>query len=259
MDTKLYGMTHSHPAVAVRVMLELKGIEHEVRDIFPGLHPIVVRAAGFEGRTVPALRIDGHKLQGSLEISRALDEIEPFSPLFPADPELRRAVEDAERFGHDELQPLARRVFRFAALRSNEVRAWMAREVVGLPLPTLMGLAFKPVMVYYTRIVGASAEAVRRDLDRLPQLLDSTDSLLAEGVIGGPQPNAADCQILASVRLLLAHADLRALIEPRACGHAALALIPEYKEPIPAALPAGWLPSAPSSSPSAADVRRSPN
>ena len=64
---------------------------------------------GFQTMTVPALKVDGQRVQGSREISRAFDQIMPQPPLFPADPESRRAVDLAERCG-EELQDLARRL-----------------------------------------------------------------------------------------------------------------------------------------------------
>ena len=90
MRTKLYAVSLSHPCHAVRLMLERKGIDHEVADLLPGFHPLLVRAAGFRGGTVPALRIDGRRIQGSLRISRVLDELCPEPPLFPAEPGPRR-------------------------------------------------------------------------------------------------------------------------------------------------------------------------
>lgn len=243
MNAKLYGMAHSHPSIAARRMLEHKGIPHEVRNILPGLHPIVVRLALFRHRTVPALRIDGLKIQGTLNISRVLDAIAPARPLFPADRDQRRAVMEAEQFGHDELQPLGRRAFRWAALRSNAVRAWMAREVIGMPAPTLMGWLYKPVIVYFASIENADDATVHSDLQRLPDLLDQVDAFLDQGVIGGAEANAADYQILSSVRLLLVHEDLRPVVEKWRCARAAYALIPDYPEPVPAAFPSDWLPS----------------
>ncbi len=38
VPAKLYSLSLSHPTQAARLMLERKGIEHEV-DLFPGLHP----------------------------------------------------------------------------------------------------------------------------------------------------------------------------------------------------------------------------
>lgn len=248
---QLYGMKHSHPVLAARIALELTGIDFEAHDLFPGLHGMIVRAAQFPGWTVPALRLDGHRLQGTRVIFRELDRLEPQAGLFPRDPERRRLVEQAERFGHDELQPLARRVFRWAGIRDNAVREWMARYVVGAPAPALAGHAFKPVMIVYGRYISKASDAqVREDLARLPAHLDHADALIDEGAIGGDAPNAADLQILSSLRLLLAHEDLRPAIAGRPCGRAALGLIPDYPRsgpdslpPIPPALPPEWLPA----------------
>ena len=247
----LYGMKPSHAVLAARMALELTGLEFEAHDLFPGLHGLIVRARGFSGWTVPALRIDGRKLQGTLAIARELDRLAPDAGLFPRDPGRRQVVEDAERFGHDELQAIARRVFRWAGAHDNAIRAWMAKYVVGMPAATLAGYVFKPVMVLFGRIISKASDAqVRDDLARLPALLDHADALIENGTIGGEAPNAADLQILTSVRLLLAHEDLRPLIASRPSGQAALRLIPDYPRPgadalpaVPAALPPEWLPT----------------
>ena len=245
----LYGMKHSHPALASRMALEQTGIPFEPHDLFPGLHGVVVRARRFPAWTVPALEIDGRKVQGTLAIVREIHRRAPEAGLFPEDPEERREVEQAERFGHDELQPIARRVFRWAGARDNAVRAWMARYVVGAPLPTVAGYAFKPVMVFFARAVSkADGAQVREDLHRLPGLLDHADALVDHGTIGAGPPNAADLQILTSIRLLMAHEDLWTAIAPRPSGRAARRLIPDYPRSgpeafasVPAALPTEWL------------------
>ena len=86
MTAKLYSMSLSHPSQAARLMLERKGIEHRVVELLPGFHPPQLRAAGFRGGTVPALKLDGRRIQGSLRISRALEQARPdVAPLFPAD------------------------------------------------------------------------------------------------------------------------------------------------------------------------------
>jgi glutathione S-transferase len=249
--TRLYGMKHSHPVLAARMAIELTGMPFEARDVFPGLHGVVVRAKGFPAWTVPALVLDGRKIQGSLAIARELDTLVPEAGLFPRDAGRRRSVESAERFGHDELQPIARRVFRWAGARDNAVRAWMARFVVGAPAPVLVGYGFKPVMVFFGQVVSKATDSqVREDLGRLPELLDRADALIDDGTIGGDWPNAADLQILTSIRLLLAHEDLHPHVAPRPCGQAALSLIPHYPRAgrdalptIPAALPSEWLPT----------------
>ena len=128
MSAKLYALELSHPSQAVRLMLERKGIDHEVKNLLPGFHPPVLRLAGFRGDTVPALKIDGRRVQNSVAISRALDEIRPDPPLFPADPERRRAVEEAEAWGERELQPVPRRMFRWGVTNSAELRRRLARR-----------------------------------------------------------------------------------------------------------------------------------
>jgi glutathione S-transferase len=245
-------MKHSHPVLAARMACELVGLEFEPHDLFPGLHGLIVRAHGFRGWTVPALEIDGRRIQGTLAIARELDRLAPDAGLFPRDPGRRAAVQDAERFGHDELQVIARRVFRWAGAHDNAIRSWMARYVVGMPAPTFAGYLFKPVMVLFGPIISKASDAqVRNDLARLPALLDHTDTLIGQGTIGAKAPNAADLQILTSIRLLLAHQDLRPLIASRPCGQAALRLIPDYPRAgpdalpaVPAALPTQWLPAA---------------
>jgi glutathione S-transferase len=248
----LYGLKHSHAVLASRMALERTGIPFRAHDLMPGLHSMVVRARGFPGWTVPALAIDDRKLQGTLAISRELHARVPEAGLFPADPQQRAAVEAAERFGHDELQPIGRRVFRWTGARDNAVRAWMADEVVGAPAPVLVGYAFKPAMVFFGRVVSkADDDRVRDDLARLPALLDHVDTLVADGTVGGATPNAADLQLFSSLRLLASHEDLRDLILSHPCGQAALVLLPDFPRsgrdalsPIPAALPPAWIPPA---------------
>ena len=82
---RLFVIPGSHPSLAARLMLEAKGIPYKRVDLVPVVSKGVVRAAGFPGKTVPALKVEGRKVQGSREIARALDEITPDPPLFPSD------------------------------------------------------------------------------------------------------------------------------------------------------------------------------
>src|ERR1700744_6300798 len=104
MAARLYVIPASHPATTAALMLDYKGIAYKRTDLMPVVSKAALRAVGFPRGTVPALKIDGERVQGSTEIARALDRIQPEPPLFPADPDKRAAVEDAERFGDEELQ-----------------------------------------------------------------------------------------------------------------------------------------------------------
>ena len=59
MTATLYTLSLSPPGHAARLALERKGVPHRAVNLMPGMHPVLVRALGFRGRTVPALRLDG--------------------------------------------------------------------------------------------------------------------------------------------------------------------------------------------------------
>jgi glutathione S-transferase len=147
-------------------------------------------------------------------------------------------VEAAERWGEEVLQPVPRRLFRYLLLTNERARIWMGTEVMGVPAPRLLQVAFMPAIRWLAAQSAAYDSEVRRDLDCLPELLDRVDALIADGAIGGGQPNAADFQILASVRVLLEFEDLAPLLEGRACAPAARLLYPDWAGPIPSGLPA---------------------
>jgi glutathione S-transferase len=240
LPAKLYYLTLSHPSQAARLMLARKGIDHEIKELFPGGHPAQLRMAGFRRGTVPALKVDGRRVQGSRNISRALDELQPEPRLFPADAERRRAVEEAESWGEAVFQPVPRRMFRWGMSRLQPMRVWMVRDM-GMPATHLMARAQKPVAHAFARMAEVSDERVRADVAEFPQQLDHVDRLIADGVIGGDEPNAADFQIATTLRVFLAYEDLRGLIEGRPAGDLAMRLLPKYPGPIPPFLPAEWL------------------
>ena len=242
MTAKLYSLLLSHPARASRLMLELKGIEADVVDLIPGMHPVQLRAARFRGGTVPALKVDGTRVQGSVPISRFLEDLEPQPPLFPAGPKPRQAVEEAEAWGERELQPVPRRIFRWGTVRDRGLRRWVA-ELSGIPGPDLAATLNAPVARRFARMSEASDEGVRADLEALPAMLDRVDGWIAEGTLGGAQVNAADCQIASTVRVLLAYEDLQLMLRDRPSAELATRLFPDYPEPIPLRLPAGWIPA----------------
>jgi glutathione S-transferase len=81
-------------------------------------------------------------------------------------------------------------------------------------------------------------QQAREDLAALPAQLDTVDAWIAEGVLGGAEPNAADLQIAPSIGLLATMDDLKPLLEGRPCLALARRLFPSR----PGHLPAGALP-----------------
>ena len=240
MTVKLYVIPISHAAMSARLMLDYKGIEHETVELLSGLHPIRLRMAGFDGGTVPALRAEGRWIQGSRSISRYLDAVCPEPPLFPADPELCHAVEDAEEWGAEVLQHVPRRLFRWALDRNPETRRLLARAN-GLPCAVLMGVVMKPLAAYFARYSAADDETVRRHLAELPALLDHADELVEHGVIGTSTPNAATFQIGPSLRLLMNFRQLEPLFADRPAARFARELLPEYPGEVSTVFPTSWI------------------
>jgi glutathione S-transferase len=72
---KLYVILGSHAARTGILMLEHKGIPYRTRTIPTGSQRLL-RLRGFPGGTVPALVIDGRRVQTNLAIARALDRID---------------------------------------------------------------------------------------------------------------------------------------------------------------------------------------
>ncbi len=166
MPTRLYVMPISNAAAAGAAMVAHKRIPHRLVRLMPGLHPILLRFAGFEGFTVPALELDGRKVQGSRRIARVLDEVRPERPLFPRDPERRARVEEAERWGEQVLQPVPRRLFRYLLLTDEDARLWMGTEIMHMPAPRVLAVLFMPVIRQLARKSRADDARVREDIAR---------------------------------------------------------------------------------------------
>jgi glutathione S-transferase len=200
---------------------------------------------GFRGGTVPALKLDGQRIQGSRQIARVLDERWPEPPLFPGDAALRARVEEAEQWGDEQLQPIPRRLFRYGVARNPELRQWVVRAQ-RLPMPALTAQAIRPAVEWYVRTVEADGRrateaGVRADLAALPELLDRVDRLLVDGTLTVDPPNAATLQIMPTIKLLGGFADLADLVASRACAEPARDLFPHYRTELPPFLDPAWL------------------
>src|SRR5919202_1200963 len=135
---KLYVIPGSHACRSAMLMLEHKRIPYRRVDVVTLTHPVAVRLYGFDaggqtrsagGRrtlglrlgdrlgTVPALAADGQRISTNHGIARFLDERHPEPPLFPADPERRRAVEEAGGWAKESFQMAAPGIVGVAVLR----------------------------------------------------------------------------------------------------------------------------------------------
>ena len=239
-EAKIYVIPGSHPSWSAMLMLDRKGIPFKRVDLMPVISKGVLKAQRFPGVTVPALKIDGRRVQGSREIARELDHLQPDPPLLPSDPEKRIKVEEAEAWG-DEFQQKPRRFSWWAFKRD---RAPMASYSEGARLGIPVGLAVKtggPIVSLSARFNEATDQNVRANLASLPEDLDRIDGWIKEGIMGGGEPNAADFQIAPSVRLAMSFDDLRPYIEQRPAGRLATQVLPDFPGRTPPVFPPEWL------------------
>jgi glutathione S-transferase len=238
-DVILYVIHGSHACRATMLMLAHKQIPYRLVTLPTGAHPMLLRALGFAGHrkpirsvdgrahrslalldrmgTVPALRCGSERVQTNRAIARWLERVQPQPPLFPADPERRRAVEQAEEWGDETFQMAARRITLAGALhgmdglrdRANDGRlgALLAKGERSRKINSQ--IAGRAVF----RAGGPDAE--QKLLAELPTMLDTIDDLIAQGVLDGPELNVADFLIAPSVALIAYRLDLRPQIEAR--------------------------------------------
>ena len=146
------------------------------------------------------------------------------------------------------LQPLVRRIV-WGALKRNPgaIPSYQAAsQLPRLPRPVVT-LVAPGVIAIARRLHGAADEAIRADLRALPGHLDRVDGWIEQGLIGADslQPNAADLQIGASLRLLATVGDVRPLLAGRPAEQLATALFADFPGEIPAGtFPTGWIDAA---------------
>jgi glutathione S-transferase len=237
MEAKLYVILGSHACRTGSLLLEHKGIGYEQVVLPAGMHPLMLKLRGFSGNrpfrkldggrhlmleaadrmgTVPALKMDEHRVKTNRHIARFLEELRPDPPLYPADPAQRAAVEEAERWGDEVFQMTARRLLLAAAVRGGDA-------IIGGGGEGRLGpLLFRNdrVRAIGTKMFGrfvfsAGAQAESELVSALPEQLDQIDRLVGEGVLNGEQLYAADFMIAPSLALLTYSSDLRPEIERR--------------------------------------------
>jgi glutathione S-transferase len=241
---KLYVIPGSHACRSAMLMLEHKGVPYRRVDFVTLTHPVMARLHGFDAGgetrvagtrrtpglrfgdalgTVPGLRADGRRISTNRAIARFLDERHPERPLLPADPEQRRAVEEAERWANEQLQMDARRIPLSWAMRD---RPAVARETANGRMGPLLyrhALARRVIIPWLGQVFAADRDD-DATLATLRGHLDRIDAFIAEGVLGGETPNVADFMVAPSLALILYRPDVRPLFE----GRPALALVDRF-------------------------------
>jgi glutathione S-transferase len=245
---KLYVIPGSHACRSAMLMLEHKGVPYRRVDIVPLLHPVAVRLHGFDAGgqtrsaggkrtfglrlgdrlgTVPALAANGHRLSTNHGIARFLDERHPDPPLFPADPERRAAVEEAEQWANGQLQMEARRIPGAAVVRDPAIAREAGNGRMGYLLYKRAPVRRLVVPWILGRIFRSNPARDDELLAELSAMLDRIDAWIREGVLGGPQLNAADFMIAPSLALILYRPDVKPMFEGRPALELVDRLLPE--------------------------------
>jgi len=241
---KLYVLPGSHPCAAVEAALKLKAIDYDRVDLLPTTE-LLVGPLRYGGTTVPGMRLNGERLVGSRPIMRRLDALAPEPALVPevGSPSYAKVLE-AERWGDEVFQSVPRRIIDVAFLRRPTAMLTYAAEAK-LPLPIgLLRPAVGLTAHLMARKNNANEDAARADVVALPSQIARIDGWIADGLLGGEQPNAADLQIGSTIRLLLSIADLRPLFEGHRSAELKRYFPPMVGEVEPGVLPAAWLPAS---------------
>jgi glutathione S-transferase len=251
MPARLYVVHGSHPCLTVEKAFALKGLPYKKVELLASSQPLVMRAL-FGGRTVPGVKFaDGAKVQGSRAILRALEDRVPSPPLYDG-PAGAEAILEAERWGDEVFQSVPRTLLWEAFSKRRSAMHGFQEGAKGpkLPKPVVVAASYA-VLPIERKLNDVRDETVRADLAALPALLDQVDAYVAQGVLGGEQPNAADLQIAPTIRLLYALDDVRPLIEGRPAEAFAfrwvdrpVATVPAGALPVQADVPAATLPAA---------------
>jgi glutathione S-transferase len=231
----------SHPCATVEAALKMKGLEYEKVELRAGPHSEEMERIYGAGRTtVPGLLVDDEPVHGSNAILERLEQLAPEPSLYPAD--RGEVVRAAAQWGDDVLQDLGRRLPWGALQFRPEAMGTFAGGGPLDPAGTDFALRFIRASWKYHNI---SAVRLAEDLAALPVMLDQVDAYVADGVLAGETPNAADLQIGATLAVLLTVGDVRPLIEARPAAQVARKWFDDRPGLIPAgAFPAGWVPRA---------------
>jgi glutathione S-transferase len=241
VTARLYVIPGSHACRAGMLMLEHKRIAYNLVTLPTGAHPLILRLLSFPGNakpirtvdggthaalamldrlgTVPALALGRERVQTNRRIARFLERMEPEPALFPADDRAREAVEEAETWGDEVLQMVARRLALAAASRGLDELHDRARSGrLGALLAHNERKRLIDGWVAGRLAFRASPDRERMLLGELPAMLDRIDRWIADGVLGGADLFAADYLIAPSLALLCYRHDLRGQIEARPAG-----------------------------------------
>ncbi|MCH8544883.1 MAG: glutathione S-transferase [Alcanivorax sp.] len=168
MTRTLYQFPLSHFAEKSRWLLDAKGLDYAIRNLYPGLHRFFLWPRT-RVCTIPALNDNGHWTGDSTAIALYLDDAYPEAPqLLAATPQLR-ATQLA-------INMLAERI-------GEKVRQLVMSHLIDTPIPVAMYFQDAPVSAFRRRMAEATFRTAVKTLYKahprhLPATREALDTLL---------------------------------------------------------------------------------
>jgi len=192
-DLVLYQFAFSHYNEKVRWALDWKGLPSERRCLLPGLHERRIRRLSGGPTTTPLLQDGARAISGSAAIVAHLETRAPSPPLFPADDEARRQVEDWVRWLDDEIGPAVR----LALFHELLQEPGYASRIFTTGQPALKGALYRRI---FPRLVPMLRRRMSIDADRaaaarqtvVAGLRRMNEASRASGYLVGDRFGAAD-------------------------------------------------------------------
>jgi glutathione S-transferase len=250
----VYVIPGSHACRSAILMLEHKRVPFRTVKFVTLLHPLAARLHGFDARgekrsaggrqtlglrigdklgTVPGLAAGRERISTNYGIARFLEQRHPEPHLFPADPNRREAVEEAERWANGTLQMAARRILGAEALHHPERLTDAAADGrLGYLLYRHARVRRRLVPLIVRQVFATPKRAEHDPIGELPGMLDRIDAWIADGVLGAEQPNVADFMVAPSLALTLYRPDAKPLFEGRPALDLVDRLLPEPDVPV---------------------------
>ena len=186
MSVVLYQFPISHFCEKVRFALDYKGIDHQIKNLLPGLHTRTTLKKA-SNSSVPVLEHDGRSIQGSEQIITYLDENFPTNPLTPANNVLAQQALDWERYLDEEIGVHLRRYIYHTLLDHPKIvidffatgGPFWAKPFLKVSFPKLQQIMRK-LMKINPATAAQSKQSVLVALEKLNDAIDGKDYLVGD-------------------------------------------------------------------------------